>query len=1062
MAVFEKKHLFTTTLLAGAAFALSAASASAQVSGSGTTVEQLPSAEEIAAETDQDEVVVTGSRLRRSSFNSPSPLTVLDVESSRQLGVTSIDDLVGRSTVVNGNRIDTSLNSNAGNSNATEAPPTGGTGSSNISLRGLGPERTLVLLNGRRLAATGVRGAPAQPDIGLIPFTLVDRVDIVTEAGSSIYGADAVGGVVNVILRDDFEGFEISGDINIPEHDGGEVSQVGALFGVQGDRGRMTFGAEYYDRNRILTGQRDFSQSLRDIQIDENTGEIYSVPFNTFFDNAGFNLETFDVLCYTPGETGGPGSGPGFSNCNQLTPPNGYNDVPADDGSSNFGYFDRYNDNDERRQSDLVGESERLSILTSGEYDLNLMGNDQVYFEAFYFNRQNKAIGALEQIFPEITAMIDEVDADGNVIGQVDNPYSPLSFDFAPIFTLDNIDQVRNVELQQIRLVGGYRGELDFGWFGDNDWRFDAYASYDRGTGFQSQTIVSENNLTRGLDIVQTPDGTISCRDTSIPDDFGNLTPTPCVPVNLMAESIFVGGANGNGGFETQAEIDYLTGLRTNRTAIDQYVASIFLDGKIASSPWGGDISVGFGYEHRFDRIDSQNSLLGVQGGNVAENPLPEGNTKGSRSFNEVFGEIDIPLITDKPGIYLLNVDGAIRQTEESSYSGTTYRVRGQYKPVDWISLSGGYGTSFRAPNLREQFLADQGGGASGDPCINNSIQLAITQSDQGDADPIIQDLIAQCQADGIIFTDDDGNGNLDTTPLGSSGVVTIPTSQGGNPNLDPERSRTYTVSASFDQPWFDGFDFRAAVSYYDISITDSVEEPSVPQVFNNCYRDTANFPNQTSPFCDLITRSGGNPQSNFIQNIDLNFFNIGEITAKGFDVNTEFQFTPFTFAGSDVDFGFSTAWAIQTEQIQQDDANDIATRDDNLDEVGTPELRVNLGTTTRWKNVSFNTAHRYIGSQDGEDLDKLSSGFQFNANPYIPGNPSSREVNFVDSQWLHDASLTYSQDTWSASFGVQNIFDKEPPLIDGSFGFQRNNAVTSSGYDLIGRRFFFNAKKAF
>ena len=459
MAFFEKKHLLTTTLLAGAAFAMGATSVSAQVSGSGTTVEQLPSAEAIADETDQDEVVVTGSRLRRSSFSSPSPLTVLDVEANRQLGVTTIDDLVGRSTVVNGNRIDSTLNSNAGNSNATEAPPTGGTGSSNISLRGLGPERTLVLLNGRRLASTGVRGAPAQPDIGLIPFTLVDRVDIVTEAGSSIYGADAVGGVVNVILRDDFEGFEVSGDVSIPEHDGGEVTQVGALFGAQGDRARLTFGAEYYDRNRVLTGQRDFSQRLRDIQIDQNTGEVYTVPFNGFFDNTGFNLETFDVLCYTPGQTGGAGSGPGFSNCGELTPPAGFNDV----GDSNFAYFDRFNDNDERRQSDLVGESERLSILTSGEYDLNLFGNDQVYFEAFYFNRQNKAIGTLEQIFPEVTSMIDEVDANGNVIGQVDNPFSPLDFDFAPIITLDDIGQVRDVELQQVRLVGGYRGDLDFG-----------------------------------------------------------------------------------------------------------------------------------------------------------------------------------------------------------------------------------------------------------------------------------------------------------------------------------------------------------------------------------------------------------------------------------------------------------------------------------------------------------------------------------------------------------------------------------------------------------------------
>ncbi|MBL4871718.1 MAG: hypothetical protein JKX72_12285 [Robiginitomaculum sp.] len=219
------------------------------------------------------------------------------------------------------------------------------------------------------------------------------------------------------------------------------------------------------------------------------------------------------------------GAGPDFSNCGDaVTPPAGFRDL----GDSNYANSDFYNDNDERRQSDLVGESERMSILTTGEYDIGLFGDDQVYFEAFYSNRQNFAIGTLEQIFPTVTALIDEVDANGVVIGQVDNPLSPLPFNFAPILTLDDITQTRDVELSQIRLVGGYRGGIDVGWF----------------------------------------------------------------------------------------------------------------------------------------------------------------------------GEIDIPLITDRQGIELLNFDGSLRQTEESSYSGTTYRIRGQYKPVEWASQSGAYGTSFRAPFL--------------------------------------------------------------------------------------------------------------------------------------------------------------------------------------------------------------------------------------------------------------------------------------------------------------------------------------------------------------------------
>ncbi|HZW58665.1 MAG TPA: TonB-dependent receptor plug domain-containing protein, partial [Woeseiaceae bacterium] len=142
-----------------------------------------------------EEIVVTGSRIHRDEYSSPSPIQVLDVESGRQLGISSITEMLQRATVANGTQIDATLNTNAGNSNATEAPPTGGVGSSSIDLRGLGPERTLVLVNGRRMGSVGVRGAPAQPDINLIPFSMVERVEILTEGVSAGYGADAVAGV---------------------------------------------------------------------------------------------------------------------------------------------------------------------------------------------------------------------------------------------------------------------------------------------------------------------------------------------------------------------------------------------------------------------------------------------------------------------------------------------------------------------------------------------------------------------------------------------------------------------------------------------------------------------------------------------------------------------------------------------------------------------------------------------------------------------------------------------------------------------------------------------------
>jgi iron complex outermembrane receptor protein len=179
-----------------------------------------PGGQAIAQESDEEmadgsleQIVVTGSRIRRDSFSATTPIQVLDATENRKLGVSSLTEMLQRSTVSTGQQIDGTFNSNAGNSNATEAPPDGGIGSSNIDLRGLGPERTLVLVNGRRFGTAGARGAPAQPDIGLIPLGMVESVDLLTGGYSTIYGADAVAGVVNVRLRSDFEGLEVFGNV---------------------------------------------------------------------------------------------------------------------------------------------------------------------------------------------------------------------------------------------------------------------------------------------------------------------------------------------------------------------------------------------------------------------------------------------------------------------------------------------------------------------------------------------------------------------------------------------------------------------------------------------------------------------------------------------------------------------------------------------------------------------------------------------------------------------------------------------------------------------------------
>lgn len=1088
-------------LLVGAAIpsmALVSAAAAQEV------IQTTPAQVEADAAEDEGDIVVTGSRLRKNSFTSPSPLQSIDVEQQRKIGVSSIQDLISRTTVANGNQIDQTLNTNAGNSNATEAPPDGGVGSSNVNLRNLGPARTLILINGRRLAATGVRGAPSQPDLNLIPLNLVKNVDILTEGASSIYGADAVAGVVNLTLRDDFEGVEVSTNFQQPQNSGGNIYQASLLAGAKSERARVVFSAEWYERERVLTGERDFSSSLREISIGPD-GQRRSVNRSGFFDNVivapgslppgfvdplngGAAVAANTFFFYTPGRSdiGIPNFSSGFGlpvpGAPLFDPAINNPAIPGDEvpgnSSTRFPLLDFYNDQDDRRASDLVGELGRFSIVTLGSFDFNSFGNTQFYYEAYYLNRRSVAFGATEQIFPDIRGQIPLVnlrDPGGPINGgfdpvisggapvTVDNPLNPFPIDVAPILTLDSVPQTRNVELEQFRFVSGFRGDIEAGWFGEKGWNWDTYFSYDRGIGFQSQPILFEPNLELATltvrQIANGPNaGQVVCGIPNDTDQNGAfLTSNACVPVNFFAPNIFTGG-NGEGAF-TQAESDYLIGQRTNRTAIEQYVWNGFVSGDVVKSPWGGVVTAGLGAEWRRDVITSQNSTDGVFGTNAAESPSTEGNTIGSRRFYEFFGEVNIPLIEDKPLVYSLNIDGAVRYTNESNFGGgVTYRGRLQYRPTDYISLSGAYGTSYRAPNLREQFLADQGGGVGGnlDPCISQNI-IALAGSS------ILPTVIANCIAAGVQFTDSDGDGLPDATVLGTQGITTIPTVSGGNADLDRETSRSFTISSSFSQPWSDAFDFNLAVSYYNIRINGTVSEPPASFIINNCYLDPA-FPNLTSAFCSLITRPGGAAASNIINSVNVSFFNIGEQTAKGIDVNTRLAFDlPFSIGDTPISFTHSTTTSYQLEaEVETFSAAD---RDDNVGEIGTPAFRFNNVASLTWGRWSLITENRRIGASDNDPTVAAAVRFL----DQLPALTAAQRVaignivvDFVDPVWYHDASLSYTKDNYGLTFGVRNIGNRAPPLIDGGLSNQRNNAVTSSGYDLFGRTFFINASVRF
>ena len=1005
-------------------------------------------AQENADEDTLEEVVVTGSRIARDEYTSAAPLQTFDIQSARQIGVTSISELLQRSTIANGQQLNGELNTNAGNSNASEAPAIGGVGSANISLRGLGPERTLVLVNGRRLGSSGVRGAPAQPDINLLPLNLVERIEIITEGASSVYGADAVAGVVNVILRDQFDGLEISLNGEVPSQDGGEITQASFVAGASSDRANFVVSGEYFDRRRVTAGSR--YDCPRDTEVDES-GNVSSLCYNGFFDNSvsvrstprlGANGDSF--LWYTPGSTD---IGVANWSTSAALP------VPAAPGASERAdvrdrafFLPEYSDWDERLASDLVQPIERFSVVALGSYDFG--GDHEAYFENYYLNRKLVNNATYEQIFPTVRGQIPQEDANGNIIVDatgapilVDNPLNPFDASAVPIITLDDIPQRRDVELQHFRFVGGLRGDIAANdWFRDHEIGYDISVSYDRGTGFESRPVLNESNLSLSIDTLRlNADGDPIC-GVNTADVFGFVTPADCVPVNMFAPSLYATGVAGEGRFATDAERNFLLATRTNRTVVEQTLYSGYITGNLVELP-AGPLGFAFGLEHRIDTIDSAADVLGASGGVAAENPLTEGETRGSRNLFDAYAEVNVPLTE------MLGIEAAARYTDESNFgSESTYRFRATFRPNDWISASASFGTSFRAPNLREQFLADQFSGVGGDsdPCA-----VPDAANVGGVYDPALdtrsQTVIDNCIQDGA-----------DPTILGLTASTTIPVTIGGNAtDLLAETSESLTATLQFSPPISDNFDLDIAVSYFDIEIEDTVRSINATTIMTRCFEDA---PGLASPFCSRLDRSGvaTDPAFNFITTVDASFVNIGLETSQGFDINTRLGFDVGSW-----DVTWSNAITLQTERDEQIFANDII--EDLVDDFGVPDTRWNSVVSVARSNWEFVWSLRYLAGTHTSTVASVDAECDsFDDATNRAGTTPTASVCTAEEGWYNDIAATYSADTWSISAGINNLLDEEPPLVDMSAGSNRLGRLTSSGYDQFGQTFFLTATFGF
>jgi len=999
--------------------------------------DEAAAAEETANE---DAIVVTGSRIQGTdAFNSPDPITVIDPELSAKEGKFDIASTLQSSPVAAGSTQITSAIS----SNFVTA---GGPGAQTVDLRGLGPNRTLVLLNNRRAGPAGTRGSVSSFDLNVLPQSIVQTIDIVKTGASSVYGSDAVAGVVNIQTKKNLEGLYLNGNISAPLDSGGEEYRLNAIYGKKFDRGHIMVAADYSHTNELSRGDRSYlacpeayifrQDGSRADLIDPRTGKpkcedlrwghvwTYNLIDNMQLDgpggpNSGVNTspngETILVQYQYPGERlGVPAYGAPAYAGDFGTPagwfPTGYDAASTAIQNSYHPFVE---------EQTIIPETDLYTAYVEGSYELT----DSIEaFGEFLFNRRKTYQNGWRQFWNfgytgdlYGTGTPATIWADG---WQGVNLLSPTAI-------TNQSDSSQKVDYY--RGVGGFRG--DFG--GAGDWKWEIYGQYSKSIGrYRTQQILQDVYDTGYFQ-------SSSCVGTVTP-----ISGKQCIDIPWN-DPYFLRGEL------TPQQIDFIFEWEEGKTVYTQLTGEATVSGKLFELP-AGPLSVAAGVTARRDRINDTPGEI-TRAGN-AWGTSTSGITAGKGETLEAFGEMRVPILADTDFFKELTLSAAGRVTNvkatraldglsDSDNGNFTYKFGANWAVNDWVRFRASYGTSFRAPALFEQFLTDETSSLPQgriDPCIRWATNLALGNITQRIAD--------NCAADGI------------PANHSGAGVSANITASGGVGILNSETSKALVVGGVLT-PKF-GFlpDTRINISvdYFDIRVKDEITQLGAGNILRGCY-DSADFANE--PLCDLFTRGQTAAPFN-VANIQDKFINIASQRNSGIDVAANIRHDLGTLGS--VSLTADMTWQLKDNLVLLPGSPGTSTNG----EAGSPkwvgDFRLN------WQSQGGETSIFYGinvigGTSNLQDLlDDNGGNACINSRIYGLYCPDVT----TPATFYHNVSLTQEiNDRFDLTIGLSNLFNTRPPRVSVLNGQQISTlgpVVAASQYPFVGRRAFINVSAKF
>ena len=994
-----------------------------------------------AANDTTEEIVVTGSRIKRQDLAAESPLTLIDADEFARTATVNAEDVIrelpqalpGISPGVNN----------------------GNPGAATVNLRALDDERTLVLVDGKRFVGYDSEGIV---DVNNIPTALIERVDVVTGGASAVYGSDAIAGVVNFVLKDDFEGVQFDYNYVNALRGGEATNNFSATFGMNApdERGNLVFNATWTDRDAVSQGARVFSER----SITTASGAFGGSSTDT-------NGNILCGGCFVPGVTNANGD-PIAQNFVGFGSANG-NLIPRGSRRFNFNPFNLLQVPQERYQGTALGHYDINEYVTLyGFFTFSQTDVDTVIAPSGTFFSEFDI--PLDSIFLNAQARGVLTDFEGNTcgLGTPTNPFFDCpDGDPDDAFDADDDGVIdpgavtrlgigrRTIEVgpritrnrtQGWQLVGGLKGNVP----GIEGWTYDFSAQ--RGRTELTRVFQNDINGNRVQDVLDGSSPTLNP---------GAVDGGPCAP-GTRADCV-VGSLFGDGSLN-QGAASYISLSLNEDVFTTQDVFSLITSGDLGESfmvPGASPIGASFGAEYRRVRTESFPDDCYA----TPDCSIGFGSTTpvvGKFNVKEVFGEVRVPLLEGRQFAESAAFLGKYRWADYShTGTATAWAVGGEYKPIADLLLRVNYQRAVRAPNVFEfaQPFTPGLDNANGDPCAAFNEATGLTTVDQ-----FTRDLCVATGVDPSLFTP--AGGGQFTTGVPDVIAGQINAFSGGNANLKEEKARTLTVGGVYQPSFLEGLNIT--IDWYRVRIKDPISSLDANVILSGCYDPRQNpTADANSLLCSLVLRNPstggliGNP------NFGLNEteINIGKLVSEGVDMALDYALDLGNAGSVDLQFTATRVIKINDTPTDVSPTNVCKGTFGPVCDSPNPSLRFTQRSTWHVGDFSLGYRWRFIRSTRFEqpELDVNGDGI-IEAVLILPEFERINDTHYVDFlvEWAPTGIEMLEGFTFQV--GLENALDEDPPIVGAEAGTTtQNSGNTFPGtFDTIGRTLTLRATKRF